>query len=504
MVITPDKYSAVSTYDLVDAVARGSIGFDHRVLRAILDRGDQAIPDLVRWGTEDHEDLEYDLSDELVAIFRHLQTPAAVPFFIAYLRRDPLDVTDELPDAMYPIREAAVEPLLKLYEELEEEDSGEVAFLLASFRIKDDRILRILSERLEFDVIDGAICLSLYGDPAARSALENMLGEVGPEEVHVRRNIEQAIGELGRPVDDHRTEWSIWDDFPEKSTPEFEALGEDERLEYLTSEDPEYRIGAASSFINATMSERARKALFDRAQTDEDPSVRGKCWEALSDETEEKQIRAAMLSRLKDEAVPLVERQGALIGLASDAGESPIRQYAEQFYTNPEARAAALKAMWNSMDRSFGQFFPKHLEDADRDVKKQAIAGIGYLGVQDSSEKLKKFFEDDDLRPNALFAYALSVRHEISRGRIRSLFRKIEEIAKGLSEEEEQLVQIALDERLLLNGHDPVFFPDRYGDENDAHDHDRAPAPVTAPATPGRNDPCPCGSGKKYKKCCGA
>ena len=24
-----------------------------------------------------------------------------------------------------------------------------------------------------------------------------------------------------------------------------------------------------------------------------------------------------------------------------------------------------------------------------------------------------------------------------------------------------------------------------------------------APA-PGRNDPCPCGSGKKYKKCCGA
>lgn len=21
---------------------------------------------------------------------------------------------------------------------------------------------------------------------------------------------------------------------------------------------------------------------------------------------------------------------------------------------------------------------------------------------------------------------------------------------------------------------------------------------------PGRNDPCPCGSGKKYKKCCGA
>ncbi len=37
------------------------------------------------------------------------------------------------------------------------------------------------------------------------------------------------------------------------------------------------------------------------------------------------------------------------------------------------------------------------------------------------------------------------------------------------------------------------------------------PAPAEQPVeqahtarTAGRNDPCPCGSGKKYKKCCGA
>jgi hypothetical protein len=37
------------------------------------------------------------------------------------------------------------------------------------------------------------------------------------------------------------------------------------------------------------------------------------------------------------------------------------------------------------------------------------------------------------------------------------------------------------------------------------------PSPVATPKTPvpsqpkaGRNDPCPCGSGKKFKKCCGA
>lgn len=27
--------------------------------------------------------------------------------------------------------------------------------------------------------------------------------------------------------------------------------------------------------------------------------------------------------------------------------------------------------------------------------------------------------------------------------------------------------------------------------------------PIHAQSTPGRNDPCPCGSGKKYKQCCG-
>jgi uncharacterized protein YecA (UPF0149 family) len=31
-----------------------------------------------------------------------------------------------------------------------------------------------------------------------------------------------------------------------------------------------------------------------------------------------------------------------------------------------------------------------------------------------------------------------------------------------------------------------------------------APAPRQVVEKVGRNEPCPCGSGKKYKKCCGA
>jgi uncharacterized protein len=35
-------------------------------------------------------------------------------------------------------------------------------------------------------------------------------------------------------------------------------------------------------------------------------------------------------------------------------------------------------------------------------------------------------------------------------------------------------------------------------------DHAPRHAPIRVAPKPGRNDPCPCGSGKKYKKCCGA
>jgi preprotein translocase subunit SecA len=62
-----------------------------------------------------------------------------------------------------------------------------------------------------------------------------------------------------------------------------------------------------------------------------------------------------------------------------------------------------------------------------------------------------------------------------------------------------------------LDDLDDDLSADDFLDEEDLPDlppalDDRRPR-VTAPlrrdpATPGRNDPCPCGSGKKYKKCC--
>ena len=65
----------------------------------------------------------------------------------------------------------------------------------------------------------------------------------------------------------------------------------------------------------------------------------------------------------------------------------------------------------------------------------------------------------------------------------------------------------ALDDRLEAHGHGPVFCVERAEDEasaaSPAVEAAVLPAAEAKPVKVGRNDPCPCGSGKKYKKCCG-
>jgi uncharacterized protein YecA (UPF0149 family) len=72
---------------------------------------------------------------------------------------------------------------------------------------------------------------------------------------------------------------------------------------------------------------------------------------------------------------------------------------------------------------------------------------------------------------------------------------KVEQAAGGFRDDEEDLVRIALDQRLMLHGKSPVFFPDE--------EEEGESETVIAAPKPGRNDLCSCGSGKKYKKCHG-
>jgi uncharacterized protein YchJ len=44
--------------------------------------------------------------------------------------------------------------------------------------------------------------------------------------------------------------------------------------------------------------------------------------------------------------------------------------------------------------------------------------------------------------------------------------------------------------------------PDLLTEEEQMLQNTKPVDPIEANPEPGRNDPCPCGSGKKYKKCC--
>lgn len=502
--LTPDQFAEAPVYNLLAEAAKGRIGIDQRWYAAILSRGQDAVADINRFGTEDHEDDPIDLDEDLLLLLHKLKSPAAVPYFVEYLRKHPEGVSDILIEALLPVRQAALEPLIQLYDELSEDDAGEVAFALASFRIRDDRVLKILLDRLEYDTGDGALCLGLYGDPAAKPALEEMLAEVDDE--HLRSDISDAVEQLGRGEDEEIQihDLDIEEMVPKKAFPEFEVLDEPDLLALLESGDPEYRFAAAAGFINQDKTAKTVSKLLEVAQNDTDVTVRAKSWEALGTEVgENEEVSRVLLKKLQDESAPKQERVGALAGLGQVSNQPPIREYAEQFYEDPATRAAAMSAMWNSLDKSFAKYFPKHLDDPDIDVRKQAISGVGYLGIHDAAERLQAFFSDDDLRANAIFAYALAIRGEVSPGRVRGLFRRIEQAVGALSEAETELVEVALDERLMLNGHKPVFRPQDDDEDVDVDEGEASPAPVTA-AKVGRNDPCPCGSGKKYKKCHGA
>jgi hypothetical protein len=58
-------------------------------------------------------------------------------------------------------------------------------------------------------------------------------------------------------------------------------------------------------------------------------------------------------------------------------------------------------------------------------------------------------------------------------------------------------------EQLFGDGPDDLL-PFEYGEEADEGDDYFTPVePVRVERKPGRNEPCPCGSGRKYKRCCG-
>jgi HEAT repeat protein len=482
-------------YTLLEAAAQGYVAVDHRFLHAILNHPQQAIPDLVRFAAAEHDDEALDLEQTLLDIFRALNTPQALPFLVETVRSDPHDVADELVESLASLGSAAVDPLLDLLNELI--DPGDVPFLLSELGVRDARILDVLTGRLAVDPFDAALCLEIYGDPAAVPALEASLGQLSPED-RSHRQIQTTLDMLAlniAPTPEPPEPFDIWELYPDKDLPALDKLSDNERLAILERGSPELRAGVAESYGGSEPPLAVRARLLDLAKNDPDVAVRGACWEALGEISDEPEVRRAMLKILQAPDSSIEEKGGVAVALAQQADNPAVTKAIEALYDEPRGRAKALKAMARSLDRRFASYPPKHLEDADPEIKRQAIWGVGYLGLSSEAPRLERFFDDNEFRSDALFAYALSVPGDTSRGRVHALLNKIEDAADGFRVEEEVLAKIALDQRLMLHGSKPVFFPDEPEEEE---------AQPVASSKVGRNDPCPCGSGKKYKKCCGA
>jgi HEAT repeat protein len=460
-VLDPDKLTDASPAEVLEAAARGHLGVDHRFLHALLHRQEQALPAVIEFSKRDRSVDAVDLAPEIIAIFRHLQSPEALPFLIDYIKEDPADIPDEVIEALVEIGQPALEPLLQLYGELDESESGEIAFILANLRVRDDRILQLLLDRLEFDLSDTALLLSIYGDGQARPALEQAAADLPPSEAALKKEITDALESLDNPVRtgvEEQEPFDIWSLYPEREDLPVDLLEDDERLQLLgTASAPAVRAAAAASFFNSQLTAEQRNKLLAAATTDESPTVRARAWEALMNETEEPGVVEAMLKALRNPEITGEERSGLLVGLAPEADRNEVREAIIDLYGSGEYRAKALEAMWRSMHPGFRDYFAKHLDDADLETRRGAIWGIGYYGLKGELDGVRKLFNHEELRSDALFAYALAIPSEISRGRMKGLLARIEKEAHGLSDLEEDLVKAALDERLMLAGKEPFF-----------------------------------------------
>ena len=133
MFLDPDKLRDVSPAEILAEAARAHLGLDHRFLHAIVDRPAESLPAVLAFAARQRGGDPVDLMPEIVAFLRYWKALEGLPFLLKCLEEDPQDVPDEIVYALVDKAPQALEPLLKLYGELDEGESGEVAFIPVSY-----------------------------------------------------------------------------------------------------------------------------------------------------------------------------------------------------------------------------------------------------------------------------------------------------------------------------------------------------------------------------------
>ncbi|MEJ5366758.1 MAG: HEAT repeat domain-containing protein [Bryobacteraceae bacterium] len=503
MILLPEHYDQTPAVELLRQAEQGRIGFDQRLLRSLLKRPEETLDALEKIAPEPGPDAVVDLTEQIFDLYRALRSPRAIPFYLELLKHSREGVPDELVEAFAELGEAAVEPLLAAWEQASEDDRPDVLFVLASAGVPHPRLRELVEQAIENDPYEGALCASLCRDkellPALRAALDAL--PPGESHRHERKALEEAIEALESAGEREEPEpFDILGQYPEEALPLFDYVPPATALEFLDHPDAVYRKKAAESFEGEDIPDHVRDRLLRAAKEDPDPEVRGAALRGLESRNAEPEVRELLERVLRDSSRPAAERAGALVSLAApDPGEE-LHRAIQAAYEQPEMRAAAVQAMWRTASRRYWKQISESLKSDDMEVALAAVQAVGALAAPDLAMELEPLFEHEELREAALFSYALAVRHETTPKSVRRLLEKIADRAGGLSPDEEDTVAKALDVRLEREGYRPVFFPE---EEDEPGEEDLRPAPVRSEKT-GRNDPCPCGSGKKYKKCCGS
>jgi hypothetical protein len=411
VLLTPEQYPATPAAELLSEIAKGRAPFDHAMIRALLDRPEETAKAIA---AADPESWQFDITDELVSLCRANPNPATLPFLVKLLDESP---QEEDFDAIARLGATAVDPLLAAYEKAtKEEVREEILFALAALGIEDERIENLLQA-----APDGEIPLNLYRE-----------------------------GNTPAPYD-------IYGDYDKVGLPVIDALPLPERIELLDSPVADHRALAAGSLFREELTPAQQDRLLKMAREDSSLEARALAWQSLDGALDRPEFLAAMKARLAEPDCPVEERGGILVALSAKTDEPGIREAIVDLYGDAEGRFKALEAMWRSLDPEFAPFFPAHLDDDDVDLRRVALRGVGVNAMTSELGRVRALLQDEDVREDALFAYALAAPGKDSPAFLRSVLNKIAKEAGGLSEEEDEIVRLALDERLRAAGKPPAF-----------------------------------------------